>query len=119
MNRPPTLQAGLASRVAEHLSLYTRRSRPITKAVLGRRLNVTTRQIELAAQALRVQGEPICSDGRGYWWTRSDKEVKCQIERQRSRIITMFGTYKGLKKARRRLREHRGPRQTILFPGTG
>ena len=71
---------------------------------IARQLSLTTREVEMAIQALRVAGEPICSSSDGYWISDDPAEVEAMVERLRHRVQTQCVTLSGLMHAAKRMR---------------
>lgn len=85
----------------------------VTKKVLADALGVSTREIELAVQALRRQGVPIassCRDPLGYFWARSPIELEGTLNHMRHRLREQRLTIEGLERA-----YGRRPAQPTLF----
>lgn len=51
----------------------------------------------------RSDGEPICSDGDGYYYAETPNELNHTIKRMNSRIHKQIRAREGLKKAQRKL----------------
>ncbi len=63
---------------------------------------LSRREVEAAILALRLAGEPICSDGTGVWLGTPDELAAC-IERLRARARTQLVTCRALRRTLRRM----------------
>ena len=63
---------------------------------------LSRREVEAAILALRLAGEPICSDGTGVWLGTPDELAAC-IERLRARARTQLITCRTLRRTLRRM----------------
>ena len=59
--------------------------------------------------AARKRGEPICSDGDGYYIAETPEDIERSIRRYNSRISKEIAAKKGLEKAARKLSDARSP----------
>ncbi len=65
-------------------------------------VRMARREVEAAILALRLAGEPICSDGSGVWLGTPDELAAC-IERLRARARTQLVTCRALRRTLRRM----------------
>lgn len=84
---------------------------PQTKRVLASKLGTTTREVELAVNAARLDGLPVISSGDGYRLGASAAEVDACALRLRRRAINQLLTSRALRNTARRMaaKEHRRP----------
>lgn len=61
----------------------------VTAKELSKILNWNTREVTIAVNALRKQGEIICSSGNGFYLPSDDSDVRCFIRQMNSRIADM------------------------------
>ncbi len=78
-------------------------SQPRTKRDLAESLGTTTREIELAIRALRLEGQPILSNGDGYWMARDAAELAQCVARLRRRAVEQLLTVRAMRATLRRL----------------
>lgn len=70
-----------------------------SSGVLEAAVAVTGREIRAAVNALRSDGEPICSDENGYYYAANEQELRYSIRQLESRIGQIERAKKGLEKA--------------------
>ena len=73
--------------------------RAVSSGVLEAALCTTGREIRAAVNALRSQGEPVCSDENGYYYAASGCEVQHSIRQLDSRMTKMAKAKRGLNTA--------------------
>ncbi len=78
-------------------------SQPRTKRDLAESLGTTTRDVELEIRALRLEGQPILSNGDGYSMARDAAELAQCVERLRRRAVEQFLTVRAMRATLRRL----------------
>lgn len=61
----------------------------ITSKDLARLLGLHERDITICVNALRKQGEFICSSGNGFWLPSDDKDIRGFVRQMESRIADM------------------------------
>ena len=69
---------------------------PQSKKALAEKARTTTREVELAIHAARLEGVPIVSSGDGYW-LGTPTEVRACAERLRGRARRQMETADALK----------------------
>ncbi len=79
------------------------RDTPQTKRALADALGTTTRDVELAIRALRLEGHPILSNGDGYWMARDSAELAQCVKRLQRRAVEQFLTVRAMRATLRRL----------------
>src|SRR5688572_14557323 len=79
------------------------RSAPQTKRVLAERAGTTSREVELAINALRLAGWPILSDSDGYRLSQDPQEVLACSQRLRRRAVNQYRTARALRSTARRM----------------
>lgn len=72
------------------------------KTDLARSVGWSTREVELAIQAARLDGHAICSDERGYWFGTAS-EVQACADRLRRRAGNQLLTARAMRRAAKRL----------------
>ena len=83
-------------------ALRQRGGRAFRSGDLARWCQLCKRDVERAVQALRCSGEPIGSGNDGYYFINSLEGYHATRRQLRSRLITQYRTYRGLKKAEAR-----------------
>jgi hypothetical protein len=82
-----------------------------TKAKLAEATGIHPRDVEETLRQMTFAGEPIVSDGTGYW-LGTDEEIEQYVERLRGRLITQ---YRRIRALRHVLAAHRRFQQTTLW----
>jgi biotin operon repressor len=72
---------------------------PQNKRVLAEKLRTTTREVELAIQAARLEGHAILSNSGGYYLSTDPEEIRRCAERLRNRSLTQMKTASALWKS--------------------
>jgi hypothetical protein len=80
------------------LTLLGRSGQPITLSQLADDLRCSRRLVEAAVQQLRLQGVPVCTDGRGAWVARTSQEAYEMYRRLRSRYISQAVTARAVRR---------------------
>lgn len=73
--------------------------RAASSGVLEVAFSATGREIRTAVNALRSDGEPICSDENGYYYAVTEQELRHSIRQLDSRIGQIERAKNGLEKA--------------------
>lgn len=73
---------------------------PATKDRLAALCNMSTRLFEKCVQMLRRAGEPIASNGEGYWLARTPQELDATMRSLTHRLREQGRTIRGLRDAR-------------------
>lgn len=84
--------------IADLLRFYPRTKRDLAEAA-----GMSTREVELEIQRLRLEGHAILSDSAGYWLSDNPREVRECAERLRRRYIHQAITARALRSTARRL----------------
>lgn len=70
-----------------------------SSSVLEAAFAVTGREIRTAVNALRSDGEPVCSDENGYYYAANEQELQHSVRQLESRIAKMHRAKSGLEQA--------------------
>lgn len=84
------------------LGMLHGRDHPLAMADAAYLLGISRRRVEAAILALRLSGEPICSDASGVW-LGTPEELAARIERLRARARTQLVTCRALRQTLRRM----------------
>lgn len=84
--------------IADLLRFYRRTKRDLAEAA-----GVSTREVELEIQRLRLEGHAILSDGSGYWLSDDPAEIKACADRLIRRLAHQAQTARALRRTARRL----------------
>lgn len=57
----------------------------------------TTAQLRQVIHSLRLQGEPICSSGAGYWYAKTDEEVVANSRKIEAFAISVLSAARGMR----------------------
>lgn len=75
-----------------------------SNAISGRQLceyfGLTGSLVRKLINKLRIEGEPVCSDGNGYFYASTLKEIEATIAHLSSRSREMMNAEEGLRKAK-------------------
>lgn len=74
-------------------------SQPQSKKILAEKARTSTREVELAVQAARLEGHAILSNADGYWLSQDPAEIRKCAQRLRSRALTQMNTAAALNRA--------------------
>lgn len=88
---------------ADVLYLHLELDRPRTIGALAELLHWPRRMVEQAITDLRLQGKPVCSDGRGVWIATTAEEMAGQAQRLRERAIHQLLTARAVRQTARRM----------------
>ena len=99
----PAVDNQIKGRVRGALRFYRGPGLAITKRELARGFGATPRQIELAVNALRAEGEPISSNDHGYFLAERPEDLDPTVEHLDSRIRKIAATKRAVERARERL----------------
>lgn len=94
----------LQLKVLEVLMKDTSAKMPITGLNISRRLGLVSKRLpgsdmRSVIHALRVKGLPICANGRGYFYARTNEELSKFIVSMEERILAQEYALKGLKES--------------------
>jgi len=67
--------------------------------VLESELNISSRELRDLVNALRCDGVPIASDQSGYYYAKTEKEVRMTIRHMKNRIVGINTAISGLKRS--------------------
>lgn len=62
-------------------------------------LNISSRELRDLVNALRCDGIPIASDQSGYYYAKTEKEVRMTIRHMKNRIVGINTAISGLKRS--------------------
>jgi biotin operon repressor len=99
---PPQKGGGLEveKQILEHLKRYhTGRVRAVSSPFLEARFHIRGATLRGYINALRSDGNPICSDETGYYYASSGQELSATIRQLSSRIGKIAGAKNGLVRA--------------------
>jgi hypothetical protein len=82
---------------------YAHAGASVTLDVIAIETRLPRRAVEQAVQALRLQGEPLVSDGDGIRYSTDPAEVKACAEALRRRLATQYLTSRALRRTARRM----------------
>ena len=64
---------------------------------------ITTVDVRAMTNYLRMRGEPIGSNSKGYWWAESPGELMSTVRHLRDRVVAELGAIAGLRSAVQRM----------------
>lgn len=75
--------------------------RPIGGSEIARAFSVSGVEVRRLINAARSNGDPICSNGKGYYIAKDKEELRHTIESMRGRIKAMSEAVDGMEKCLR------------------
>lgn len=72
------------------------RKKPVCSSAIASALGITGIEVRRLINAARSGGDPICSNGRGYYIAQDDNEIRKTIESLQGRIAGMSKAVSGL-----------------------
>jgi len=87
--------------IEKQILSYLKKNRPqkFYSFELEESFGISGGAIRNAVNTLRKNGEPICSDRTGYWYSESPKEIKSTIENLNNRKSAINNAIDGLETA--------------------
>lgn len=71
----------------------------VTSKILEHALSVSGKELRDLVNALRREGIPIASDQNGYFYAKTEKEVRMTIRHMRNRISGISAAISGLRRS--------------------
>lgn len=90
----------LKEQLAKYLHRYNygAENAAISKTLVSE-LNISSRELRDLVNALRCDGIPIASDQSGYYYAKTEKEVRMTIRHMKNRIVGINTAISGLKRS--------------------
>ncbi|WP_097015356.1 hypothetical protein [Anaerocolumna aminovalerica] len=90
----------LKEQLAKYLHRYHHGAEnAVTSKILEHALSVTGKELRDLVNALRREGIPIASDQSGYFYAKTEKEVRMTIRHMRNRISGISAAISGLRRS--------------------